>query len=142
MTNEEAKDYIRAWCPYDRKEEIIKALSNSDKDCISRAKAQKHIYTRLYESALNNVGYECKASDVFTDIAENRLSTWISEIPSIQPKPKTGHWIAHQEGRWIYAQCSECGEIHNTASNYCPSCGCLMDRNDFNAYIKAESEDT
>ena len=26
MTNEEAKDYIREWCPYDRQEEIIKAL--------------------------------------------------------------------------------------------------------------------
>jgi hypothetical protein len=57
-------------------------------DFISRAEAQKHIYTRLYESALNNVGYECKATDVFTDIAENRLSTWISEIPSIYPMPK------------------------------------------------------
>lgn len=33
MTNEEAKDYIREWCPYDRQEEIIEALSNSDKDC-------------------------------------------------------------------------------------------------------------
>lgn len=28
MTREEAKDYIREWCPYDRQEEIIKALSN------------------------------------------------------------------------------------------------------------------
>ena len=26
MTREEAKDYIREWCPYDRQEEIIKAL--------------------------------------------------------------------------------------------------------------------
>lgn len=33
MTNEEAKDYIREWCPYDRQEEIIEALSNSYKDC-------------------------------------------------------------------------------------------------------------
>ena len=33
MTNEEAKDYIREWCPYDRQQEIIEALSNSDEDC-------------------------------------------------------------------------------------------------------------
>ena len=46
-------------------------------DCISRAEAQKHIYRRLWESALNNVGYECKAEDVFMDIADNRLSTWV-----------------------------------------------------------------
>ena len=26
MTREEAKDYIREWCPYDRQEEIIKVL--------------------------------------------------------------------------------------------------------------------
>jgi hypothetical protein len=52
----------------------------------------------------------------------------------------SGEWLPRPDGRFIYAQCSECGEIHDTASNYCPSCGCLMDRNDFNAYIKAESE--
>ena len=32
MTNEDAKDYIREWCPYDKQEEIIEALSNSDDD--------------------------------------------------------------------------------------------------------------
>lgn len=53
----------------------------------------------------------------------------------------SGEWLLRPDGRFIYAQCSECGEIHDTASNYCPSCGCLMDRNDFNAYIKAESEE-
>lgn len=95
-------------------------------DCISRIETQRHIYTRLYESALNNVGYECDASDVFTDIAKNRLSTWISEIPSIQPKPKMGHWIDHQEDKWIYAQCSECETVHDTRTNYCPNCGCRM----------------
>ena len=55
-------------------------------DCISRAEARKHIYRRLWESALNNVGYECKAEDVFMDIADNRLKTWIDELPSVQPK--------------------------------------------------------
>lgn len=53
----------------------------------------------------------------------------------------SGEWLPRPDGRFIYAQCSECGEIHDTASNYCPSCGCLMDRNGFNAYIKAESEE-
>ena len=40
----------------------------------------------------------------------------------------SGKWMKHQEGRWIYAKCSECGSVHDTQSNYCPSCGCLMDR--------------
>lgn len=53
----------------------------------------------------------------------------------------SGEWLPKPDGRFIYAQCSECGEIHDTASNYCPLCGCLMDRNDFNAYIKKEREE-
>lgn len=36
---------------------------------------------------------------------------------------KTGHWIDHQEDRWVYAECSECGTVHDTQTNYCPSCG-------------------
>lgn len=40
MTREEAKDYIREWCPYDRQEEIIKALEQQPcDDCISREEA-------------------------------------------------------------------------------------------------------
>ena len=31
MTREEAKDYIREWCPYDRQDEIIKALEQKPK---------------------------------------------------------------------------------------------------------------
>ena len=64
----------------------IEQIIEPCEDCIGRAEAQKHIYRRLWESALNNVGYECKAEDVFMDIADNRLRTWISEIPSVQPK--------------------------------------------------------
>ncbi|MBQ2161277.1 MAG: hypothetical protein II444_05550 [Firmicutes bacterium] len=32
MTLEEAKDYIREWCPYDKQEEIIKALEQESCD--------------------------------------------------------------------------------------------------------------
>lgn len=45
---------------------------------------------------------------------------------------KTGHWIDHQEGRWIYAQCSECGTVHDTQTNYCPNCGTKMESEDRN----------
>jgi hypothetical protein len=31
MTKDDAKDYIREWCPYDRQEEIIKALEQEPK---------------------------------------------------------------------------------------------------------------
>lgn len=40
---------------------------------------------------------------------------------------KSGKWIDYQDGRWIYAKCSECGTVHDTRSNYCPSCGAKME---------------
>lgn len=99
-------------------------------DCISRAETQKHIYTRLYETALNNVGYKCEASDVYTNIAENRLSTWVSEIPPIPSKPETGHWIYEDECK-EHGHCSECGHgsidlVDGAPHNFCQKCGAKM----------------
>ena len=39
---------------------------------------------------------------------------------------KSGHWVDHQEGEWIYAKCSECGTVHDVQTNYCPDCGAKM----------------
>lgn len=39
---------------------------------------------------------------------------------------KMGHWINYQKNIWIYAQCSECGTVHDTQTNYCPNCGAKM----------------
>lgn len=47
-------------------------------------------------------------------------------IKALEQEPKAGHWIDHQEDRWIYAKCSECGTVHDTRTNYCPNCGCRM----------------
>jgi len=51
-------------------------------------------------------------------------------IKALEQEPKTGHWIEHQEGRWIYAKCSNCGTVHDTQTNYCPTCGFAMERTD------------
>jgi rubrerythrin len=42
----------------------------------------------------------------------------------------SGKWIEHQEGRWIYAKCSNCGTVHDIQTNYCPICGFAMERTD------------
>ena len=47
-------------------------------------------------------------------------------LPSVTPKQKMGHWINYQKNIWIYAQCSECGTVHDTQTNYCPNCGAKM----------------
>ncbi len=104
MTREEAIEVLQQDIPCEQDTDLIEALDMAIKalgqkscgDCISRAETQKHIYTRLYETALNNVGYKCEAGDVFVDIAENRLSTWVSEIPPFPSKPKV-EWIPVSE---------------------------------------------
>ena len=53
---------------------------------------------------------------------------------------KTGHWIGDNQAFYIYAKCSECESVHDIATNYCPDCGCLMDRTEFDEYVKTEGE--
>lgn len=56
-------------------------------DLISRQVAINKCKELLYESALNNVGYVCKEDEVFVDIAENRIETWLNEVPSLDYVP-------------------------------------------------------
>lgn len=51
-------------------------------DYISRSKAMEILSALLIESAMNNVGHETDASDVFEDIAKNRLDTWLNLVPA------------------------------------------------------------
>lgn len=56
----------------------------------------------------------------------------LEQMPSAQPKPKTGHWIKVTNGRGghecdlchEYAPSYQSGEEHLT--NYCPNCGAKM----------------
>ena len=86
-------------------------------------------------------GYEyliAEALDVVKDLC-------IKQEPSVNPQePKTGHWIADVD-KWGDVvttingyKCSECGEFNADKDNYCPNCGCLMDRTEFDEYVKKE----
>lgn len=44
----------------------------------------------------------------------------LNEMPSIQPKQKTGRWI---DVGSLSCRCSECGGKSNRESRYCPNCG-------------------
>ena len=51
----------------------------------------------------------------------------IDKLPSVYPKPKTGHWETRNIfPNWLY--CSECDEPYggNDRPRYCPSCGARM----------------
>ena len=92
-------------------------------DLISRQAVIEHLSKRLYETALNNVD----KSEVYTDIAENRLTVWVDELPSVQPEQKTGRWIDAREqcGEFM---CSNCQFLCCTNQyNYCPNCGAKME---------------
>lgn len=85
MTKEEAKDYIREWCPYDRQEEIIKALEQEPcEDCIGREEAKQFLYERI--DRLND--------DELYDIFSKIIDDMYNELLPVTPQPK---WIPVSE---------------------------------------------
>jgi len=94
----------------------ISALSNTDEDCISRAEAIKALE---YDLSIEADGGLDKYRTVIKDLLNaiyNTQKKAIEDLPSVQPKPKTGHWIREET---VYGwdgksyQCSCCGRsIH------------------------------
>lgn len=87
------------------------------------------------KTAIHNFYYGLKHTPTEKDI-----QAYIDVAPSVNPQERTGHWIEDNRGFYIYAKCSECGSVHDTATNYCPNCGCLMDRTEFDEYVKKEGD--
>ena len=103
---------------------------------VSRQAVIEHLSKRLYETALNNVD----KSEVYTDIAENRLTVWVDELPSVQPKEKTGKWkqvLAKRDDDGSILRdykCTNCFgiilRVPDDAENlprYCCMCGAKME---------------
>jgi len=57
----------------------------------------------------------------------------INALPPVQPKAKTGHWIATRDylttayGSIDYVKCSCCGEDSLEEGDFCPNCGAKME---------------
>lgn len=61
----------------------------------------------------------------------NQFIDWIDEASTIQPEPKRGKWIPHEDedGEHYGDKCSECGEWYVMPygkTNFCPNCGADM----------------
>ena len=103
ITVEELQKYI----------DEIKALEQEPcEDAISR------------KSAINEWYDFCEYRRDEDDDMEDRLN----ELPSVQPKAKTGRWI---DEKWygtdlIGVTCSKCGVVESRFSEYCPNCGAEM----------------
>ena len=93
-------------------------------DLISREAAREHMKKRLYETAINNVGYVTDASEIYEDVADERLDTWINEVPSEEATPDV--WIVKHTDICIFTYCSNCGADGKVTWNYCPMCGFPM----------------
>ena len=122
--------------------ELCKEEQEPCEDCISRAEAINAI------EEYGSVWMEYTEEMSIHQIAERALKASkqsmykiLHDLPSVQPKPKTGHWKQYGNSWEDKYKCSECGEaqpkilcgekIIGHWSNYCPNCGAKM----------AESED-
>lgn len=125
MTNEEAIKEIKIiredyWDEYEDTmpalDMAIKALEQQSEDAISR------------EDALM-----CMTGEYIADMTykpEDIISKHIQRLralPSVQPKPKVGHWIPSHIPESILVECSECGFSCGAFTfNYCPNCSAKM----------------
>ena len=94
------------------KEQEIEAIEQEPcEDCISRQEA-------IYVAS----GF-CHPSNVAKELAK---------LPSVTPKPKTGHWIDDMRLGYHVSVCSNCNwRGHGDTCliykpKYCPNCGCHM----------------
>ena len=67
-----------------------------------------------------------------TTYSSEDLQKIINDLPSVQPKVKTGHWIRTGDyhtgayGSIEYVKCSCCGEDSLEEGDFCPNCGAKM----------------
>lgn len=87
--------------------------NNSDEDCISRADAIANIRI-LYPDmpVVDIMGARHKWSEKYQQYRD--CEKILADLPSVQPKPKTGHWISKHivddcNGVVTWYECSECG---------------------------------
>lgn len=66
--------------------------------------------------------YQHEGEDFGVGVAT--LSLEIEDLPRKQFKK--GYWKGKQMQRWIYAECSECGTVHDVPTRFCPDCGIEM----------------
>ena len=96
-------------------------------DRISREEALNTIKSMLYQTALNNMDDE-KAAQLYEDIADNRIETWLKLVDSVDAAPvEHGQWQeVHTKARgygkvWYQHNCSPI--LYESPYYYCPFCG-------------------
>lgn len=129
MTREEVVNYLKSSGMSD---EQIKTIMDAFtcEDCISR---QAVLDIVRFE---NKWLFDARSTNVDTDIAFNGIISKVSNLSSVQPKIKTGHWISDVD-RWgdIVTtvngyRCDKCNTFNSDKDNYCPHCGAKMEESE------------
>lgn len=119
-------------------------LTESD-DCVSRGQLDKCLYELRMDNIYDMPSFWCHDNKDYRVIPTKYYKGYeqaimdieekIAKLPSVQPKPKTGHWTErkiHEATGFFLPTCSECGKIqpythHTFRWNYCPNCGARME---------------
>jgi hypothetical protein len=115
--------------------EAIEVLEQKPcEDAISRADAIANIRI-LYPDmpVVDIMGARHKWSEKYQQYRD--CEKILADLPSIQPKPKTGHWEMCEDADGIYGVCDICGTDadfthYGKAYPYCPNCGAKMESED------------
>ncbi len=100
-------------------------------DCISRREAIK-MFTYNYKGE-RIPDYDCDNWPVQIDM--KTVKKILRELPSVNPQPKTGHWIGIDEEPHEDYECDKCGYVVSTYTaniephteyKFCPNCGAKM----------------
>lgn len=103
------------------------------KELIERQAAIETLKKLLYESAFANY-YNPIISDVYAEMAENRIETWVNLIPAAHEhtQPEEGEWMPSTKYKG-FLTCSVCEDCYiegwsdkEKKWKYCPQCGARM----------------
>lgn len=102
-------------------------MSRQENDTIYRQETTKHLKHRLYETAANNPDL----GGVFSEIADNRVETWINELPTAERKKGKWQW-SEEMGCFICSECKSGWKEQPTLMgkplyDWCPVCGAMME---------------
>ncbi len=128
MNKEEAKEFAKTMT-------YRNAIYNlKQARCIPYKKATFEVINRLLDELdkIEPCG-DCVSRQAIMELP--RYTTFVGEIvyldgikalPSVQPKPKMGHWIPTGKPFYDWA-CDQCNRTEPDKSNYCPHCGAKME---------------
>lgn len=112
-------------------------------DLISREEATSTIKSMLYQTAINSVESDEKAAQLYEDIADNRIETWLGLVDSVDAAPVVyARWKVMGSHRGLRVmECSNCKKLVYRANifgvaTFCPNCGAKMGEHGKDAYIQ------